>query len=107
MHVPNALPNAYTETQLESDKERVATEEKEEGARMKQQRNHEKGWEKTREKRVGSWRNFVKGTDNGKKVKGLKPPKGKKFDDDKAYMQRPTTEQFRPPPMVAPKPQRE
>lgn len=75
---------------------------------MKRHRDHEKGWEKTRENRVGSWRNFVKGSkDKGKKVGGLKPPKAKTFDEDKAYMQRATTEQFRPPPMAVPKPQRE
>lgn len=53
---------------LEADKERLTKEEKEEGQRMKKLRDHEKGWEKTRENRVGSWRDFVKGSKEKKKV---------------------------------------
>ena len=59
--------------------------------KMKRDRNHYKGWEQTREKRVGDWRDFA--TKKTKKSKtgalgGIKPPKLKTFDEDKTYVQR-------------------
>ena len=63
----------------------------------------EKQWETQREERVGTWRDFVSksttGGEDGKAKKAvgvLKPPKLKTNDDDKLYVQRAVTEQFRP-----------
>lgn len=38
---------------------------------------------------------------------GLKPPKMKESDQERRYIQRPTGEQFRPPPMKHAGPKRE
>jgi DnaJ family protein C protein 8 len=43
------------------------------------------------------------GKEKGKAVGELKPPKIKTNDEDRQYVQRPTGEQFRPPPFK-PKP---
>ncbi len=54
---------------------------------------------------MGSWRDFVAakggGGSGGKKAKlgGVKPPKSKTVDEEKRYIQRPTGEQYRPPPL--------
>ncbi|GER31676.1 DnaJ domain containing protein [Striga asiatica] len=54
----------------------------------KRKREHEEQWEGTREQRVSSWRDFMKG---GKKVKKgeLRPPKLKTEDANKSYVQMP------------------
>ncbi|KAI3428741.1 hypothetical protein D9Q98_007564 [Chlorella vulgaris] len=90
--------------------ERAKEEFKEEKAAAKQKVQHEKAWEKTREERVGSWRDFVGPKGGAKKQKtlgGLKPPKSKESDSERRYIQRPTGEQFRPPPMKHAGPKRE
>lgn len=91
------------------EEERAKAEYKEEKEVAKRKVQHEKQWEKTRDERVGSWRDFV-----GKKTKkqktvmgGLKPPKMKESDQERRYIQRPTGEQFRPPPMKHAGPKRE
>ena len=38
---------------------------------------------------------------------GIKPPKAKESDDERRYIQRPTGEQFRPPPMKHAGPKRQ
>jgi DnaJ family protein C protein 8 len=49
---------------------RAQRKEEEELAERKRKREHEQNWEKTREQRVGSWRDFQKkATDEGKKGK--------------------------------------
>ncbi len=65
----------------------------------------EKEWEQRREERVGGWRDFVtkkvKGAEGDDKAKPKKtvgmlaPPKLKTNDEEKLYVQRPATEQFR------------
>lgn len=104
---------------IKDEEGRIESEEKEEKDFLQRLRDHEKGWEKTRESRVGTWRDFVKkkeGSGEGKSGKtkkrklamgGIKPPKQKTWDEEKTYVQRPVGEQFRPPPPVAPKPHRE
>lgn len=75
----------------------------------KKKKEHEKNWEKSRENRVGAWRDFASKkrgigdeTAPGEKPKAkkavgeFKPPKLKTNDEDKLYVQRPATEQFRP-----------
>ncbi len=76
-----------------------------EKAAAKRKRDEEKAWETTRDERVGSWRAFAAGKGGGKKKKsakgggaGLRPPKAKEEDADKAYIARPVGEQFRPAP---------
>lgn len=54
-------------------------------------------WEKTRESRVGTWRDFQSGkSKKSKAMSGIKPPKAKEEDSDKRYIQRAVGEQFRP-----------
>ena len=91
-------------------KEEVAKSEQdlvEAKQKAKQAKMTEKEWESKREARVDGWRDFMKkgssgggdGKDEGKKttmVGVLKPPKLKTHDDDKLYVQRAMTEQFRP-----------
>jgi len=60
---------------------RQQKKEDEELAERKRKRDHEQQWEATREKRIGSWRDFQKGKTNGapveeggkKKKKKMKP----------------------------------
>lgn len=46
--------------QLKEETLRVEDEEKDERDRLKAARHHDKGWEKSREGRVGTWRDFQK-----------------------------------------------
>lgn len=75
--------------------------------KAKKQREKDKVWETTREDRVSTWRDFVHkkrsapadGEDKAKPKKALgelKPPKLKASDEDKLYVSRNVTEQFRP-----------
>lgn len=47
--------------QLKDDTARVEEEEAEKKVRLKAMREHHHKWEDTREGRVGTWRDFVKG----------------------------------------------
>lgn len=70
----------------------------------KRKKEHHDTWEKTRETRVGTWRNYLNNKKGGKKNKKtkahgeLRPPKMKTNDEEKLYVQRPLGEQFRPQP---------
>jgi DnaJ family protein C protein 8 len=48
---------------------RAQRKEEEEMAERKRKRDHEDAWEKTRDTRINSWRDFQKGGDGGKKKK--------------------------------------
>lgn len=80
-----------------SEQDHVEAKEK-----AKQQKLTDKQWETQREERVGTWRDFMSKSTAGEDGKGkkavgvLKPPKLKTNDDDKLYVQRAVTEQFRP-----------
>ncbi|KAL4445311.1 hypothetical protein ABPG77_011136 [Micractinium sp. CCAP 211/92] len=93
---------------ISEEEERAKAEYKEEKEVAKRKAKHDKAWEKTRDERVGTWRDFMQ--KSSKKAKtaqgGIKPPKAKESDADKRYIQRPVGEQFRPPPMkhAGPKP---
>lgn len=93
---------------INEEEERAKAEFKEEKEVAKRKAKHDKAWEKTRDERVGTWRDFMQ--KSGKKAKtaqgGIKPPKLKESDAEKRYIQRPVGEQFRPPPMkhAGPKP---
>ncbi|DBA65842.1 TPA: hypothetical protein ACH3X2_002873 [Trebouxia sp. C0005] len=91
---------------LKDDTARCEEDEAEKKIKLKAMREHHHKWEDTREGRVGTWRDFVKGkkTRSGKELVlgGIKPPKAKEWDQDKTYMQRPVGEQFRPPPPKGP-----
>lgn len=59
--------------QIEEEETRAKAEYKEEREAAKAQAKHEKKWEKTRDERVGSWRDFVSGKAAKKqKTGGLK-----------------------------------
>ncbi|KAG1680813.1 hypothetical protein FOA52_008146 [Chlamydomonas sp. UWO 241] len=87
--------------------EKTAIENKE---KSKEKKEHDKNWEKKRDKRVNDWRDFASKkrgiadeaneAKDGKKAKKAlgetKAPKLKQADEDKLYVQRPATEQFRP-----------
>ena len=86
---------------VKEEEVRIQEEIEQEKEENKKKRSADKDWETGREERVGSWRDFVGG--KKKKMKkamgGLKPPKAKKVDEDKRYVQRAVGEQFRPPPL--------
>ncbi|KAH9626069.1 hypothetical protein KSS87_011376 [Heliosperma pusillum] len=74
---------------ISEEEGRLKKDEEEQKQVWKRKREHEEQWEGTREQRVSSWRDFMKG---GKKktAKGeLKPPKLKTEDPNKSYVQRP------------------
>ncbi|KAL6780195.1 hypothetical protein ACKKBF_B14085 [Auxenochlorella protothecoides x Auxenochlorella symbiontica] len=86
---------------IEEETERAKAEHKQEKAEAKRARDHERRWEKTREGRVGTWRDFAskkpkKSKGGSVALGGLKPPKAKQEDEEKRYIQRPVGEQFRP-----------
>ena len=88
---------------MKEEEERAKVEHKQDKEESKKKRDADKSWEQGRDGRVGSWRDFMHG--KSKKTKGgsvalggYKPPKSKTSDEDKRYVQRPTGEQFRPPP---------
>ncbi|XP_073054831.1 J domain-containing protein spf31-like [Primulina eburnea] len=73
---------------ISEEEGRLKKDEEETKEMWKRKREHEEQWEGTREQRVSSWRDFMKG---GKKVKKgeLRPPKLKTEDPNKSYVQRP------------------
>ncbi|KAG0497499.1 hypothetical protein HPP92_002190 [Vanilla planifolia] len=73
---------------ISEEEGRLKKDEEETKEMWKRKREHEEQWEGTREQRVSSWRDFMKG---GKKVKKgeIRPPKLKTEDPDKSYVQRP------------------
>ncbi|MFS7924543.1 hypothetical protein Hanom_Chr03g00273831 [Helianthus anomalus] len=73
---------------ISEEEGRLKKDEEESKEMWKRKREHEEQWEGTRENRVSSWRDFMKG---GKKVKKgeLRPPKLKTEDPNKSYVQRP------------------
>ncbi|KAI7741900.1 hypothetical protein M8C21_008882, partial [Ambrosia artemisiifolia] len=73
---------------ISEEEGRLKKDEEETKEMWKRKREHEEQWEGTRENRVSSWRDFMKG---GKKVKKgeLRPPKLKTEDPNKSYVQRP------------------
>lgn len=73
---------------ISEEEGRLKKDEEETKEMWKRKREHEEQWEGTREKRVSSWRDFMKG---GKKVKKgeIRPPKLKTEDPNKTYVQRP------------------
>ncbi|XP_057782061.1 J domain-containing protein spf31 [Salvia miltiorrhiza] len=73
---------------ISEEEGRLKKDEEETKEMWKRKREHEEQWEGTREKRVSSWRDFMKG---GKKTKKgeLRPPKLKTEDPNKSYVQRP------------------
>lgn len=91
------------EKRIREEETRLEIEEKEERAERKAKRKHTHAWEKQRDQRVGSWRDFMnnKKKSNGKKkaksLSELRPPQLKTQDEDKLYVQRCAVEQFRAP----------
>ncbi|CAA0841354.1 Chaperone DnaJ-domain superfamily protein [Striga hermonthica] len=73
---------------ISEEEGRLKKDEEETKELWKRKREHEEQWEGTREQRVSSWRDFMKG---GKKVKKgeFRPPKLKTEDPNKSYVQRP------------------
>ncbi|KAK1306251.1 hypothetical protein QJS10_CPA10g00233 [Acorus calamus] len=73
---------------ISEEEGRLKKDEEESKEMWKRKREHEEQWEGTRENRVSSWRDFMKG---GKKVKKgeIRPPKLKTEDPNKSYVQRP------------------
>ncbi|KAL6563700.1 hypothetical protein OROGR_002659 [Orobanche gracilis] len=73
---------------ISEEEGRLKKDDEETKEMWKRKREHEEQWEGTREQRVSSWRDFMKG---GKKVKKgeLRPPKLKTEDPNKSYVQRP------------------
>ncbi|XP_051143811.1 J domain-containing protein spf31 [Andrographis paniculata] len=73
---------------ISEEEGRLKKDEEETKEMWKRKREHEEQWEGTREQRVSSWRDFMKG---GKKVKKgeTRPPKLKTEDPNKSYVQRP------------------
>ncbi|KAK4441344.1 DnaJsubfamily C member 8 [Sesamum alatum] len=91
---------------ISEEEGRLKKDEEETKEMWKRKREHEEQWEGTREQRVSSWRDFMKG---GKKVKKgeLRPPKLKTEDPNKSYVQRPVKRGFRkgqePPGLLSPR----
>eukprot|EP00887_Chlorella_sp_A99_P002561 scaffold6.g2561.t1 len=92
---------------IAEEEERAKEEHRVEREDVKRKRDHDKAWEKTREGRVGTWRDFM--TKKSKKSKGgslalggLKPPKQVTRDEDRDYIRIPVGEMFRPAPMKRP-----
>ncbi|XP_050225431.1 uncharacterized protein LOC126674928 [Mercurialis annua] len=73
---------------ISEEEGRLKKDEDDQKEAWKRKREHEEQWEGTREQRVSSWRDFMKG---GKKVKKgeIRPPKLKTEDPNKSYVQRP------------------
>ncbi|KAG9457211.1 hypothetical protein H6P81_001719 [Aristolochia fimbriata] len=73
---------------ISEEEGRLKKEEEETKEMWKRKREHEEQWEGTREKRVSSWRDFMKTGKKGKKGE-IRPPKMKTEDPNKSYVQRP------------------
>eukprot|EP00210_Caulerpa_lentillifera_P008704 g8303.t1 len=89
------------ESRIRAEETRLEIEDKEEREVRKQKRKDLHRWEKTREQRVGTWRDFMNNQKKGGKRKAksvgeLKPPPMKTNDQEKLYVQRCAVEQFRP-----------
>ena len=103
---------ACCDVQLKDEVAKSEADVAEAKEKAKKQKQHEKEWEATREERVGGWRNFHTSKRGGtapgeedaaaakakpkKAVGELKPPKLKTNDEDRLYVSRCVTEQFRP-----------
>ncbi|GIL61772.1 hypothetical protein Vafri_16156 [Volvox africanus] len=83
---------------LKEETLRLEEKEKEVKERVKAKKEHEKQWEHTRDQRVSTWHDYLKGGGNKKSTGMVKPPKLKTNDEEKLYVQRPVGEQHRPPP---------
>ncbi|KAI5575939.1 hypothetical protein POPTR_009G016700v4 [Populus trichocarpa] len=73
---------------ISEEEGRLKKDEEEQKETWKRKREHEEQWEGTREKRVSSWRDFMKTGKKGKKGE-TRPPKLKTEDPNKSYVQRP------------------
>ncbi|XP_008801053.1 dnaJ homolog subfamily C member 8-like [Phoenix dactylifera] len=73
---------------ISEEEGRLKKEEEETKEMWKRKREHEEQWEETRDKRVSSWRDFMKTGKKGKKGE-IRPPKLKTEDPNKSYVQRP------------------
>ncbi|XP_057954947.1 J domain-containing protein spf31 [Malania oleifera] len=73
---------------ISEEEGRLKKDEEETKEMWKRKREHEEQWEGSREKRVSSWRDFMKGGKKGKKGE-IRPPKLKTEDPNKSYVQRP------------------
>ncbi|CAK7332045.1 unnamed protein product [Dovyalis caffra] len=73
---------------ISEEEGRLKKDEEEQKEMWKRKREHEEQWEGTREKRVSSWRDFMKTGKKGKKGE-IRPPKLKTEDPNKSYVQRP------------------
>ncbi|XP_047966882.1 J domain-containing protein spf31 [Salvia hispanica] len=73
---------------ISEEEGRLKKDEEETKEMWKRKREHEEQWEGTRENRVSSWRDFMKGGKKAKKGE-LRPPKLKTEDPNKSYVQRP------------------
>ncbi|XP_020258513.1 dnaJ homolog subfamily C member 8, partial [Asparagus officinalis] len=73
---------------ISEEEGRLKKDEEETKEMWKRKREHEEQWEGTREQRVSSWRDFMKGGKKAKKGE-TKPPKLKTEDPNKSYVQRP------------------
>eukprot|EP00191_Tetraselmis_sp_GSL018_P003887 CAMPEP_0177602280 /NCGR_PEP_ID=MMETSP0419_2-20121207/14770_1 /TAXON_ID=582737 /ORGANISM="Tetraselmis sp., Strain GSL018" /LENGTH=300 /DNA_ID=CAMNT_0019095725 /DNA_START=116 /DNA_END=1018 /DNA_ORIENTATION=+ len=91
---------------LKEEQLRLEEDEASARERLKSEREHAKKWETTRDGRVTGWREFMNKSKNKKKKGGpggLKPPKLKQEDPERAYVQRPVErEEFRPKPHAPP-----
>ncbi|XP_010535717.1 PREDICTED: J domain-containing protein spf31 [Tarenaya hassleriana] len=73
---------------ISEEEGRLKKDEEEQKEMWKKKREHEEQWEGTREKRVSSWRDFMKAGKKAKKGE-TRPPKLKTEDPNKSYVQRP------------------
>ncbi|XP_022961276.1 dnaJ homolog subfamily C member 8-like isoform X2 [Cucurbita moschata] len=73
---------------ISEEEGRLKKDEEETKEMWKKKREHEEQWEGTREQRVSSWRDFMKGGKKAKKGE-TRPPKLKTEDPNKSYVQRP------------------
>ncbi|BBN17467.1 DnaJ homolog subfamily C member 8 [Marchantia polymorpha subsp. ruderalis] len=73
---------------ISEEEGRLKKEEEETREMWKRKREDQEKWEETRENRVTSWRDFMKGGKKAKKGE-LRPPKLKTEDPNKSYVQRP------------------
>ncbi|XP_027344976.1 dnaJ homolog subfamily C member 8-like isoform X2 [Abrus precatorius] len=73
---------------ISEEEGRLKRDEEEQKEMWKRKREHEEEWEGTREQRVSSWRDFMKGGKKNKKGE-IRPPKLKTEDPNKSYVQRP------------------
>ncbi|KAJ7981245.1 DnaJ domain containing protein [Quillaja saponaria] len=73
---------------ISEEEGRLKRDEEETKEMWKRKREDEEQWEGTREQRVSSWRDFMKGGKKAKKGE-VCPPKLKTEDPNKSYVQRP------------------